>query len=96
MASEGVSEMKMAIDKIVSILLVHTVTEGKKETLTAGQFKVLVNKQLPNFMKDAGDLDEKMRSLGTDSDGELEFTSYWKLMTEISKKLKEGKMGNIK
>lgn len=51
MASGELTELETAIEKIVQIFFVHAAREGKKGTLTAGEFKELVTLQLPNLMK---------------------------------------------
>lgn len=51
MASGDLTELETAIEKIVQIFFVHAAKEGKKGTLTTGEFKELVTLQLPNLMK---------------------------------------------
>nr|XP_025041037.1 protein S100-A13 [Pelodiscus sinensis] len=60
------------------------------------QSKELVTQQLPNLMKDVGSLDEKMRSLDVNSDEELKFSEYWRLVGELAKELKREKVGKKK
>uniref|UniRef100_A0A8D0GFG0 S100 calcium binding protein A13 n=1 Tax=Sphenodon punctatus TaxID=8508 RepID=A0A8D0GFG0_SPHPU len=88
MASGELSELETAIEKIVTIFFTYAAQEGKKGTLTAGEFKELVKLQLPNLMKDVGDLDEKMSSLDVNNDEELKFSEYWRLIGELAKDLK--------
>ncbi|XP_061462474.1 protein S100-A13 [Rhineura floridana] len=96
MASGELTELEKAIDKIVQIFFMYTTQEGKKGTLTAGEFKELVTLQLPNLMKDVGDLDEKMRSLDVNNDQELKFGEYWRLIGELAKDIKREKVGKKK
>uniref|UniRef100_A0A8C3S5Z6 S100/CaBP-9k-type calcium binding subdomain domain-containing protein n=1 Tax=Chelydra serpentina TaxID=8475 RepID=A0A8C3S5Z6_CHESE len=51
MAACELTELETAIEKIVSIFFTYAAREGKKGTLTAGEFKELVTLQLPNLMK---------------------------------------------
>ncbi|XP_032992229.1 protein S100-A13 [Lacerta agilis] len=96
MASSEWTELEAAIEKIVNIFFVHAGREGKKGTLTAAEFKELVHEQLPNLMKDVGDLDEKMRSLDVNNDKELKFGEYWRLIGELAKDMKRDKVGRKK
>ncbi|XP_075763191.1 protein S100-A13 [Pelodiscus sinensis] len=96
MAACELTELEMAIEKVVSIFFTYAAREGRKGTLTAGEFKELVTQQLPNLMKDVGSLDEKMRSLDVNSDEELKFSEYWRLVGELAKDLKREKVGKKK
>uniref|UniRef100_A0A670JYH6 S100 calcium binding protein A13 n=2 Tax=Podarcis muralis TaxID=64176 RepID=A0A670JYH6_PODMU len=96
MASSEWTELEAAIEKIVNIFFTHAGREGKKGTLTAGEFKELVHEQLPNLMKDVGDLDEKMKSLDVNNDEELKFGEYWRLIGELAKDIKREKVGRKK
>ncbi|KAG6922177.1 S100 calcium binding protein A13 [Chelydra serpentina] len=96
MAACELTELETAIEKIVSIFFTYAAREGKKGTLTAGEFKELVTLQLPNLMKDAGSLDEKMSSLDVNNDEELKFSEYWRLIGELAKDIKREKVGKKK
>ncbi|KAF7238596.1 hypothetical protein EYD10_14814 [Varanus komodoensis] len=93
MASEEWTELEAAIQKIVFIFHKCAAQEGKKGTLTTGEFKELVTTHLPNLMKDVGDLDEKMKSLDVNNDEELKFGEYWRLMGELAKEIKREQKG---
>ncbi|XP_060613941.2 protein S100-A13-like [Anolis sagrei] len=96
MASGELTELETAIEKIVYIFFSYAAREGKKGTLTAGEFKELVHSQLPNLMKDVGDLDEKMKTLDVNNDQELKFGEYWRLIGELAKEIKKEKVGKKK
>ncbi|XP_007067871.2 protein S100-A13 [Chelonia mydas] len=96
MAACELTELETAIEKIVSIFFTYAAQEGKKGTLTAGEFKELVTLQLPNLMKDVGSLDEKMSSLDVNNDEELKFSEYWRLIGELAKDIKKEKVGKKK
>lgn len=51
MATGELTELEVAIEKIVTVFFTYAGKEGKKGTLTAGEFKELVQVQLPNLMK---------------------------------------------
>ncbi|XP_060111838.1 protein S100-A13 [Heteronotia binoei] len=92
MASVELTELEVAIEKIVSAFFTCASREGKKNTLTINEFKELATTQLPNFMKDVVDLDEKMKSLDVNNDEELKFNEYWRLIGELAKCIKREKM----
>lgn len=48
------TELETAIERIVTVFFTFAAKEGKKGTLTAGEFKELVRLQLPNLMKVRG------------------------------------------
>ncbi|XP_015743716.1 protein S100-A13 [Python bivittatus] len=96
MASSELTDLETAIEKIVCTFFTYAAQEGKKGTLTTGEFKELVTLQLPNLMKNVGDLDEKMRALDVNNDEELKFGEYWRLIGELAKEIKREKVGKKK
>ncbi|XP_053133943.1 protein S100-A13 [Hemicordylus capensis] len=96
MASGQLTELETAIETAVQVFFTHAAQEGKKGTLTIGEFKALVTTQLPNLMKDVGDLDAKMKSLDVNNDEELKFGEYWRLIGELAKDIKREKLGKKK
>ncbi|XP_032089920.1 protein S100-A13-like [Thamnophis elegans] len=96
MTSSDLTELEKAIEKVVDIFFKCAAQEGNKSTLTISEFKELVNHQLPNLMKNVGDLDEKMRSLDVNNDQELKFGEYWRLIGELAKEIKKEKAGKKK
>uniref|UniRef100_A0A663DZ35 S100 calcium binding protein A13 n=1 Tax=Aquila chrysaetos chrysaetos TaxID=223781 RepID=A0A663DZ35_AQUCH len=75
MATGKLTELETAIEKIVTVFFTYAAKEGKKGTLTAGEFKELVQLQLPNLMKDVPSLEEKMSELDVNNDEELKFAT---------------------
>lgn len=59
MAAEQ-TEVERAIVTIVSTFFQHAGEEGKKETLTRGEFNALVATELPGMMKVSGDPPQHM------------------------------------
>ncbi|XP_015668877.1 protein S100-A13 [Protobothrops mucrosquamatus] len=96
MASSELTELETALHKIIQVFFDYAAQEGNKATLTPGEFKELVALQLPNLMKNVGDLDEKMRTLDVNNDKELKFGEYWRLIGELAKELKREKVGKKK
>ncbi|NXW91520.1 S10AD protein, partial [Alopecoenas beccarii] len=95
MATGELTELEMAIEKIVTVFFAYAGKEGKKGTLTAGEFKELVQLQLPNLMKDVS-LEEKMSELDVNNDEELKFGEYWRLIGELAKAMRREKAGKKK
>ncbi|NWR65014.1 S10AD protein, partial [Bucorvus abyssinicus] len=93
MAAGELTELEMAIEKLVTVFFSYAGKEGKKGTLTAGEFRELVQLQLPNLMKDVPSLEEKMSELDMNGDEELKFGEYWRLIGELAKALRKEKAG---
>ncbi|NXR00392.1 S10AD protein, partial [Sagittarius serpentarius] len=93
MATGQLTELETAIEKIVAIFFTYAAKEGEKGTLTAGEFKELVQLQLPNLMKDVPSLEEKMSELDVNNDEELKFGEYWRLIGELAKAVRKEKVG---
>uniref|UniRef100_A0A452J323 S100/CaBP-9k-type calcium binding subdomain domain-containing protein n=1 Tax=Gopherus agassizii TaxID=38772 RepID=A0A452J323_9SAUR len=95
MAACELTELETAIEKIVSIFFTYAAREGKKGTLTAGEFKELVTLQLPNLMKvpvrTLGGQERKWALLDVNNDEELKFSEYWRLIGELAKDIKREK-----
>ncbi|KAM7080207.1 protein S100-A13 isoform 2-T2 [Ciconia maguari] len=96
MATGELTELETAIEKIVTVFFTYAGKEGKKGTLTAGEFKELVQRQLPNLMKDVPSLEEKMSELDVNNDEELKFGEYWRLIGELAKAMRREKAGKKK
>ncbi|NWQ84074.1 S10AD protein, partial [Columbina picui] len=95
MATGELTELETAIEKIVTVFFAHAGKEGKRGTLTAGEFRELVQLQLPNLMKDVS-LEEKMSELDVNNDEELKFGEYWRLIGELAKAMRREKAGKKK
>ncbi|KAL2300464.1 hypothetical protein Nmel_010105, partial [Mimus melanotis] len=87
------TELEAAIERIVTVFVTFAAKEGRKGTLTAGEFKELVRLQLPNLMKDVPSLEEKMSELDVNNDEELRFGEYWRLIGELAKAMRKEKAG---
>lgn len=78
------TEVERAIVTIVTTFFEHAGEEGKKETLTQGEFNSLVAKELPGLMKDVS-LEDKLKELDINQDQELKFNEFWRLIGELAK-----------
>ncbi|XP_026546476.1 protein S100-A13-like [Notechis scutatus] len=96
MASSDLTELEKAIEKVVDVFFQCASREGNKDTLSTSEFKELVTLQLPNLMKNVGNLEEKMKSLDVNNDQELKFGEYWRLIGELAKGIKREKVGKKK
>ncbi|NWZ57267.1 protein S100-A13 [Haliaeetus albicilla] len=96
MATGELTELETAIEKIVTVFFTYAAKEGKKGMLTAGEFKELVQLQLPNLMRDVPSLEEKMSELDVNNDEELKFGEYWRLIGELAKAMRREKAGKKK
>uniref|UniRef100_A0A8C3QLH0 S100 calcium binding protein A13 n=1 Tax=Cyanoderma ruficeps TaxID=181631 RepID=A0A8C3QLH0_9PASS len=88
------TELEAAIERIVTVFVTFAAKEGRKGTLTAGEFKELVRLQLPNLMKDVPSLEEKMSELDVNNDEELRFGEYWRLIGELARAVRREKAAN--
>ncbi|NXM30771.1 S10AD protein, partial [Oxyruncus cristatus] len=93
MATGELTELESAIEKIIDTFIAYAGKEGRKGTLSAGEFKELVQLQLPNLMKDVPSLEEKMSELDVNNDEELRFGEFWRLIGELAKTMRREKMG---
>ncbi|KAM8883205.1 protein S100-A11 [Synchiropus picturatus] len=62
---------------------------GSSNTLSQEEFQKLVAMQLPNYVKTSGcsaDIDQLMRSVDADKDGELTFLEFWQLIGAVANK----------
>ncbi|XP_060537949.1 protein S100-A13-like isoform X1 [Pantherophis guttatus] len=96
MTSSAMTELEKAIETIVDVFFKYSTREGDQATLTTGEFKELATAQLPNLMKNVGDLDKKMKSLDVNHDQELKFGEYLRLIGELAKEIKKEKLGKEK
>ncbi|NWS48111.1 S10AD protein, partial [Probosciger aterrimus] len=85
------TELELAIEKLLSTFLSPAGQEGRKGALTARGFRDLVQLQLPNLVKDIPSLEEKMQELDVNKDEELKFSEYWQLMGELAKAIRREK-----
>ncbi|XP_071273642.1 protein S100-A13 isoform X1 [Agelaius tricolor] len=85
------TELEAAIERIVTVFVTFAAKEGRKGTLSTGEFKELVRLQLPNMMKDVPSLEEKMSELDVNNDEELRFGEFWRLIGELAKAVRRDK-----
>ncbi|XP_029435265.1 protein S100-A13-like [Rhinatrema bivittatum] len=90
------TELENGIKVIVYTFFTYSQEEGKENTLTLTEFTKMVNQELPNIMKDAGPLDEKMKAFDVNQDQELTFSEYWRLIGLLARDIKKENYGKKK
>ncbi|KAM3613555.1 uncharacterized protein V6R79_001324 [Siganus canaliculatus] len=81
--------MESAIGVLVTQFKVYAGSDGSSDTLSKEEFHRLVQSELPNFVKTAGDpaaMDQLMSSLDKNNDGELNFLEFWQLIGHLASK----------
>ncbi|XP_018925746.1 protein S100-A11-like [Cyprinus carpio] len=79
--------MESAINVLVSQFKIYAGKDGSVNTLSKEEFQNLVTSQLPTFVKNASDpatIDQLMKSLDANNDGELTFLEFWKLIGSVA------------
>uniref|UniRef100_A0A3Q2DM68 S100 calcium binding protein A11 n=1 Tax=Cyprinodon variegatus TaxID=28743 RepID=A0A3Q2DM68_CYPVA len=82
--------METAVGVLVSQFKAYAGRDGSSDTLSRDEFQKLVKSELPNLVKlqNAGDpaaIDQLMRSLDNNNDGELSFP-FWQLIGHLASK----------
>ncbi|KAM3936844.1 protein S100-P-like [Leptodactylus fuscus] len=73
------TQLETAIASLIYIFDKYSQTEGKKDTLTKGELKTLMEKELPGIMgkaKGKDDCDKLMKDLDDNGDAEVDFKEY--------------------
>ncbi|KAM3940102.1 protein S100-P-like [Leptodactylus fuscus] len=73
------TELETAICLVMSVFDKYSCTEGKKDTLTKGELKTLMEKELPGFLgkaKGKDDCDKLMKDLDDNGDAEVDFNEF--------------------
>ncbi|KAM3940539.1 protein S100-P-like [Leptodactylus fuscus] len=73
------TELETAIALLIDVFDKYSCTEGKKDTLTKGELKTLMEKELPGFMgkaKGKDDCDQLMKDLDENGDDEVDFKEF--------------------
>ncbi|XP_041868435.1 protein S100-A11 [Melanotaenia boesemani] len=79
--------MEAAINTIVTQFKVYAGNDESSNTLSKDEFHNLVTSQLPNCVKNASDpgaIDQLMRSIDENNDGELTFSEFWQLIGKLA------------
>ncbi|XP_007056586.1 protein S100-P [Chelonia mydas] len=73
------SELETAMGMIIDVFDKYSRAEGNKQTLTKGELKTLLEKELPNFLssvKDKEAVDKLFKGLDENGDSEVDFNEF--------------------
>ncbi|XP_050786999.1 protein S100-A12-like [Gopherus flavomarginatus] len=81
------SELEKAIETIINIFHQYSVRVGHFDTLTKGELKQLIDRNLVNFLKrqkDQTSIDSLFRDLDKNRDQQLSFGEFMVLITRVT------------
>ncbi|NXC16638.1 M126 protein, partial [Corythaeola cristata] len=84
---EPLSELEKAMNNIIDVFHNYSVQEGHRDTLTKKELKLLIEKQLANYLKhvkNKGTIDEIMTDLDLNKDAQLSFGEVMLLITRVT------------
>ncbi|KAG6935849.1 S100 calcium binding protein P [Chelydra serpentina] len=73
------SELETAMGMIIDVFAKYSGAEGNKQTLTKGELKTLLEKELPKFLssvKDKEAADKLFKGLDENGDSEVDFNEF--------------------
>ncbi|XP_001372115.3 protein S100-A9 [Monodelphis domestica] len=79
--------MEKALDIIVNTFHHYSTRVGNPDTLVKGEMKQLITKELPNFIKNAKDLQDVkhlMQELDTNQNGQVDFKEFSMMMARLT------------
>ncbi|KAM8794389.1 protein MRP-126-like [Eudromia elegans] len=81
------SELEKSIDTIIDVFHQYSRREGDKDTLTKAEMKLLVEKQLANYLrhvKSQSSLDQIFKDLDVNKDQQLSFGEVMLLLVRVT------------
>ncbi|XP_009577265.1 PREDICTED: protein MRP-126-like [Fulmarus glacialis] len=84
---EQLSELEKAMDVIIDVFHQYSRQEGHKDTLTKHELKLLIEKQLANYLrhvKNKATIDEIMKDLDVNKDEQISFCEMMLLITRVT------------
>ncbi|XP_010142943.1 PREDICTED: putative cyclin-dependent serine/threonine-protein kinase DDB_G0272797/DDB_G0274007 [Buceros rhinoceros silvestris] len=84
---EHLSELEKAIDVIIDVFHQYSRREGDRDTLTKSELKLLIEKQLANYLKhvkNQATIDEIMKDLDLNKDQQLSFNETMLLIIRVT------------
>ncbi|NXU48524.1 M126 protein, partial [Turnix velox] len=86
--SQGnLSELEKAMDVIIDVFHQYSRREGDRDTLTKNELKLLIEKQLLNYLKhvkNKATIDEIMKDLDVNKDAQISFCETMLLITRVT------------
>ncbi|EHB03668.1 Protein S100-P [Heterocephalus glaber] len=73
------TELETAIGLIIDVFSRYATSEGSKQSLTKGELKTLMEKELPGFLqsgKDKDTVDKLLKDLDANGDAEVDFNEF--------------------
>ncbi|KAM6037832.1 protein MRP-126-like [Theristicus caerulescens] len=84
---EPLSELEKAMDVIIDVFHQYSRREGDRDTLTKRELKLLIEKQLVNYLrhvKNKATIDEIMKDLDINKDAQISFCEVMLLITRVT------------
>ncbi|KFQ75745.1 Protein MRP-126, partial [Phaethon lepturus] len=84
---EHLSELEKAMDIIIDVFHQYSRREGDLDTLTKKELKLLIEKQLANYLKhvkNKATIDEIMKDLDINKDAQISFCEVMLLITRVT------------
>ncbi|XP_056178613.1 protein MRP-126-like [Falco biarmicus] len=84
---EPLSELEKAMNVIIDVFHQYSRREGDRDTLTKTELKLMIEKQLANYLrnvKDKATIDEIMKDLDINKDAQLSFCEVMLLIIRVT------------
>ncbi|NWV80181.1 M126 protein, partial [Dasyornis broadbenti] len=84
---EPLSELEKAMDVIIDVFHQYSRREGDRDTLTKKELKLLIDKQLANYLKhvkNKATIDQIMKDLDQNKDAQVSFGEMMLLVTRVT------------
>ncbi|NWI71434.1 M126 protein, partial [Todus mexicanus] len=81
------SELEKAMDVIIDVFHQYSRREGDRDTLTKNELKLLIEKQLANYLKhvkNQATIDQIMKDLDVNKDKQLSFNEVMMLIIRVT------------
>ncbi|NXG87877.1 M126 protein, partial [Stercorarius parasiticus] len=86
-AQEQLSELEKAMDVIIDVFHQYSRREGDRDTLTKNELKLLIEKQLVNYLRhvrNKATIDQIMKDLDINRDAQISFSEVMVLITRVT------------
>ncbi|NXG22011.1 M126 protein, partial [Grallaria varia] len=86
-SQEPLSELEKAMDVIIDVFHQYSRREGDRDTLTKKELKLLIEKQMANYLKhvkNKATLDEIMKDLDVNKDAQISFCEVMLLIVRVT------------
>ncbi|NXC59137.1 M126 protein, partial [Aleadryas rufinucha] len=85
--TEPLSELEKAMDIIIDVFHQYSRREGDLDTLTKKELKLLIEKQMANYLKHVkvqATIDQIMKDLDVNKDAQISFAEMMLLVTRVT------------